>query len=237
MDYAKEGNFMVAGQNIAIDHLVKIIQTIRIEKTTGSLVATRGEGTTYELGTLVFLNGQMVQGKVGRREGWEALNWLLTWGKCRYTLVPSITPDTDRRPKRQFPKRETREQSGIPHVRLVPLGRAQRLHVDREERATENLPGRKPDQLTPEKGKVSPGKSKQANEAVPYRSKSLAYGLQVLSEKGLSRIHKHVFLLVNGSRRAGDLMQLLKLNERELLSLLYDLHKTGIIGVTSPVSL
>jgi hypothetical protein len=74
---------MLDGQNIVVDHLVKIIQAFQIGRTTGSLIATRGEGDTNEVGRLVFLNGQVVQAKVGRREGREALNWLSTWGKCR----------------------------------------------------------------------------------------------------------------------------------------------------------
>ena len=64
---------MLAGQNIVVDHLVKIIQAIQIGRTTGSLIATRGEDASYELGTLVFLNGRLVQGRVGRREGRDAL--------------------------------------------------------------------------------------------------------------------------------------------------------------------
>src|SRR5579859_6704862 len=101
MGYTKEGNLMLAGQNIAVDRLVKIIQDIRFEKMTGSLVVTRGEGIGYELGTLVFLNGRVVQGRVGQFEGREALNRLLTLGKCWYTFVLSIISDADQRSRRQ----------------------------------------------------------------------------------------------------------------------------------------
>src|SRR5437868_1070608 len=111
MGYTEEGNFMLAGQNIVVDRLVKILQSIRVERMTGSLVVTRGEGIGYELGTLVFLNGQVVQGRVGRREGLEALNWLLTWGKCWYTFVRSITSDAGLRSKRQFSSKKTQLQS------------------------------------------------------------------------------------------------------------------------------
>src|SRR5579864_572990 len=113
---------MLAGQNIAVDRLVKIIQSIHVERMTGSLVVTRGEGMSYELGTVVFLNGQAVQGRVGRHEGRDALNWLLTWGKCCYTFVRSITTDAYLRSKRQSSDSEAVQgQSRIPHVKLVPL--------------------------------------------------------------------------------------------------------------------
>jgi hypothetical protein len=197
MDYAKEGNFMLDGQNVVVDHLVKIIQAIQIGRTTGSLMATRGEGASYELGTLVFLSGRVVQARVGRREGREAFNWLSTWGRCRYTFVLSITSES----------------------------------------ATEGLPGGDADQFVQEEGKASLGESGPLGETVPYRSKPLGYGLQILSEKSLSRMHRHVFLLVNGARRVEDLMRLLKLNEYEVLTLLYDLQDTGIISLPSPLSL
>src|SRR5436305_304207 len=94
MDYAKEGKYMLDGQNIVVDRLVKIIEAIQIGRSTGSLIVTRGEGASYEVGTLVFLKGKLVQGRVGRREDREAFNWLSTWGKCRYTFVLSITSET-----------------------------------------------------------------------------------------------------------------------------------------------
>lgn len=186
---------MLDGQNIVVDHLVKIIQALQIGRTTGSLIATRGEGASYELGTLVFLNGRVVQSRVGRREGREAFNWLSTWGKCRYTFVPSIISES----------------------------------------TTGNLSGGNLGQFTQEEEIVSRGDAEQVNETVPYRSKPLQYGLQVLSKKSLSRTHRNVFLLVDGVRKVGDLMRLLQLNENEVLALLYDLQDTGVISLSIPL--
>ena len=228
---------MLAGQNVAVDRLVKIIQDIRFEKMTGSLVVTRGKGISYELGTLVFLNGQVVQGRVGRREGREALNCLLTWGKCWYTFVLSIMSDTDQRSKRQVSNKEAREQSRIPHVRLVPMGQAQRLHAGRDESATGSWSGGEQQQRIQKESRTLLGGARRVNETVPYISRPLEDGLRVLAEKGLSRMHRRVFLLVNGSRRVEDLMRLLKLNEHEMLSLLYDLRDRGIISLPSLVLL
>src|SRR5216110_1436537 len=196
MNYAKEGNFMLAGQKIVIDNLAKIIQAIQVGRTTGSLVATRGDGASYELGTLVFVNGRVVQARVGRREGREAFNWLSTWGKCRYTFVLSVT----------------------------------------SERAAESLlGGDQDDQFMQEESRPSSDGSGEMNERVPYKNKPVGYGLQVLSEKSLSRTHRHVFLLVDGPRRVGDLMRLLQLNENEVLTLLYDLQDTGVISLSGPL--
>jgi hypothetical protein len=184
---------MFDGQNLVVDQLVKIIEAIQIGRTTGSLVATRGEGPSYEVGTLVFVKGRIVQAKVGRREDRDALNWLSTWGRCRYTFV----------------------LSGVEGV----------LQEDVVDKATGVM--------------QRVGEQKQdakMNGAVPYRSQPLAYGLQVMQEKRVSRVHRHVFLLVDGVRQVGDFMRLLKLDEYEVLALLYDLADLGIIHIPTPLS-
>jgi len=221
---------MLAGQNVVVDHLVKIIQAIQIGRTTGSLMVTRGEGASYEVGTLVFLNGRVVQGRVGRREGREALNWLSTWGKCRYTFVLSVTPDNDLRSNEQSPSTDPLLQSRIPHARLLSM------NTDGDENATESRTTGELDLFIPEESKTTQGEAGPLNNSVPYRSKPTGYGLQVLSEKNLSRIHRKVFLLVDGVRKVGDLMRLLQLTENEVLTLLYDLQDTGIIRLPSPLS-
>jgi hypothetical protein len=195
---------MLDGQNIVVDHLVTIIQVLQTGRATGSLIATRGEGTSYESGTLVFLNGRVAQARggtsgdaTGGRVGREALNWLSTWGKCRYTFTRSITSGS----------------------------------------VTRRLSGGSQNQFSPQEGKASREKSGLVNETVPYRCKPLEYSLQLLSKKSLSRTHRNVFLLVDGARKIRDLMRLLKLNENEVLTLLFDLQNTGVINLTIPLSL
>jgi hypothetical protein len=235
-NYAKEGNYMLDGQNIAVDHLVTIIQALQIGRTTGSLMVTRGEGTSYESGTLVFLNGRVVQARVGTsgdaaggREGRAAFNWLSTWEKCRYTFVLSITSHTKLRSEKQS---DVDARSGARlAVRLVPL------NATRNESATGSLSGGDQNQFVQQEGKASRKESELVNETVPYRSKPLEYSLHVLSKKSLSRMHRNVFLLVDGARKVRDLMRLLTLNENEIRALLHDLQNTGVISLAIPLSL
>jgi hypothetical protein len=72
--------------------------------------------------------------------------------------------------------------------------------------------------------------------AVPYRSKPMEYGLRLIEEKGLSRTHRRLFLLVNGERKIVDFKRLLKLGEFEVHSVLYELQNLGIISIPSPLS-
>jgi hypothetical protein len=243
---------MVDGQNIVVDQLVKIIQALQIGRTTGSLIATRGEGASYEVGTIVFVKGKVMQAKAGRREDRDALNWLSTWGKCRYTFVLSITAEGG-----------TEEEGKSIPVPMVPMegeGRGGGPSLPGNPgpstgaRARQSFSGN----LGPSTGaragqsfsrnlgpsgagQVEQGRARQGvpatmNQAVPYRSKPLGYALHILEEKSLSRAHRHLFLLVNGERSIGDFMRLLQLNEYEVLALLYDLQDAGMISIPAPLS-
>jgi hypothetical protein len=178
---------MFNGENLMVDQLVKVIESIQIGRKTGSLVATRGEGASYEAGTVVFVNGRVVQAKVGRRSDREALNWLSTWSRCRYNFVLPTGTEVTTVPKEMAWEGQT---------------------------TTGNL---------------------TTNAAVPKRSKPLGHGLRVLSENKMSRMHRHVFLLVDGIYKITDLMRMLALDEYQVQALLYDLADLGIISVPSPL--
>lgn len=71
------------------DRLVDVIKDIKIGRRSGLLTARRGEGIAAEEGNLIFANGKVAQANVGRRNGADALNWLSTWGSCRYIFLPT----------------------------------------------------------------------------------------------------------------------------------------------------
>jgi hypothetical protein len=192
---------MFDGQNVVVDQLVKIIQALQVGRTTGTLVATRGEGPSYEVGTLIFVQGRVVQAKVGRRQDREALNWLSTWGRCKYTFVQSVSSASG----------TFEESKEVQSKTTGPL----------REKTTGPIPE--------STGPIS--------NAVPYRSKALDYGLHAIDGKGLSRVHRRLFLLVDGQREITEFMRLLKLNEFEVLEILYDLQDAGIVDIPNPLAL
>ena len=192
---------MFDGQNVVVDQLVKIIQALQVGRTTGTLVATRGEGPSYEVGTLIFVQGRVAQAKVGRRQDREALNWLSTWGRCKYTFVQSVS-----------------SESGMPEESREVL---RKVTGPIQEKTT---------------GPIREGIG-STYEAVPHRSTTLEHGLQVIDGKSLSRVHRHLFLLVDGQREVIEFMRLLKLNEFEALEALYDLQDVGIVNIPNPLTL
>jgi len=68
-------------------------------------------------------------------------------------------------------------------------------------------------------------------EAVPYRTQAVDKALQLIKEEAYSRIHRHIFLLVDGHRSVSDLMRLIGRDKDEVVKLLRDLEKLDIIQI------
>ncbi len=70
------------------DHIESILQPLLDAQQTGVLTMERGKGGVRDVGTIVFLYGQVVDASAAGRIGAEALDWLFTWGNCRYVYTP-----------------------------------------------------------------------------------------------------------------------------------------------------
>jgi Domain of unknown function (DUF4388) len=205
----------------ATDRLVSIIQVIQLGRKTGLLTAKRGEGITQEEGTITFIKGKITQTTVGRRKGSEALNWLTTWGNCRFTFVssdpaetsPSHTPITPIPPS--ISERSTNDTD--------PGLRPQRTFLNRQ---TEPL-------LAGESNGVAPQKLNSAVPAptIPFRTRQIDSALRVIENMGLSRTHRHLLLLIDGQRSVPELVRLTGRSEHEIASLLHDLEKATVIQI------
>jgi hypothetical protein len=64
---------------------------------------------------------------------------------------------------------------------------------------------------------------------VPYRSQYVRGGLPDFQRLGLSRIHRQLFLLIDGKRSTQELSFLLRRHPQEALALLADLESAGLI--------
>jgi predicted transcriptional regulator len=69
---------------------------------------------------------------------------------------------------------------------------------------------------------------------VPHRLKSNSEALQFIARAGLSRTHRHLFLLVDGARTVAEFAHLLRRSEREVHTILFDLQTIGCIAFLSP---
>ena len=66
--------------------------------------------------------------------------------------------------------------------------------------------------------------------AVPYRSQYLQGGVPDFQRLGLSRLHRQVFLLIDGRRSTQELARLIGRHHQDVLVVLADLERTGLIG-------
>ncbi len=90
----------VQQRETATERLADVIQVIQLGRRTGMLSVERGQGPTFEEGTLTFANGQITQANVGTHRGPEALNILMAWRSCLFAF---ITPPTNNTGSLQVP--------------------------------------------------------------------------------------------------------------------------------------
>ena len=199
-------------QETATDQLVKVIQTVQIGRRTGVLTARRGEGVTLEEGAISFVNGQVTEASAGRRSGSEALNWLSTWSHCRYTFTSSIASELALPAARPFDiaEQDTAETALLAKASSRPPS-----------------PGRQTTPLPPQ-AEVAP---RSEAPVVPYRTQQIEAGLRIIDGAGLSRSHRHLFLLIDGHRSTTGLVRLMGRSQQEINGLLQDLEQAALIRV------
>lgn len=222
-------------QEATAERLISIIQTLQMQRMSGTLTAKRGEGITYEEGAITFVKGQVTQTKVGRRNGSEALNWLSTWRECRYFFVSSPSSSKDSfpsRPSTPDTMKRTTPISSIPPKQSFteqPTAPLPRAYVESiTARQTGPLTNRG-DPVTPTPQASLPTSGSIRYTVVPYRNMAVDDALRLLENRGLSRTHRHLFLLIDGQRSIMELVHLLKRNQQEVQQLLYDLERAALI--------
>jgi Domain of unknown function (DUF4388) len=191
----------------ATDRLLNVIQVLQLGKKTGHLLVERGEGRTLEEGEILFSYGQVIQARGGTLQGQEALTWLSTWSTCRFVFVPEPAARTTK------PLGIVSPASG--NARTQPL-------QDTQPQPRINSPSTRQEPVGVE----------QASPALPpgpQRTCSTEEAFRLLDRAGLSRSHRHLFLLVDGHRTLVELVRLTGRPPEEVQRLLHDLANIGVI--------
>jgi hypothetical protein len=198
-----------------IDSLAEIIQTLSSGGMSGRLLARRERDMRLEEGEILFTKGKIVDAKAAYRVGIEALDWMRTWQDCAFSFRPSkesqhisILPPT-------APNDVANAKSTTGFNQVSPVKKP--LGVRRQKSDTSSLVAVQPETLLP--------------EAVPYRTQADDKALQLLKKGACSRIHRHIFLLVDGHRSVSDLMRLIGRDKDEVVKLLRYLEKLDIIHI------
>ncbi len=193
-------------RGIATDKLANVIQVIQLGRKTGILQVERGEGTKLETGSITFMQGQITHASSGTRSSQAALVWLNTWNACRFTFTPTE------------PERLTGPLSALPHT---PKGAPSQEKFP--PLSAPPSPVRPSQQLNNSQGTPSPAMR------IPYRTCPIDEAQRRLAQAGLSRTHRHLFLLVDGHRSLPELVRLIGRKPEEVQKLLYDLEYIGVL--------
>lgn len=212
------------------DRLVHVISSIQRGRKSGVLTAKRGEGIALEEGTIVFAGGQVSQASVGRRRGSEALNWLSTWGSCRFMFVPASSE-----------ARVQVDQSSLPATAnsTSPLALRPPQHLTNSRGSDPQTPmpsspgGQEQPQVAGEwGGSGMKGRIDTPAFVAPYPTQHLDVALRLIEQHRLRRVHRQLFYLVDGRRTVEDLERLMGKSGSEVYSLLGDLERAHIIRIT-----
>ncbi len=208
-------------EEVAIDRLLSIIQTIQLGRKTGLLTAKRGEGADVEKGTILFTRGQITEARLGERMGADALIALNTWRNCVFTFVLSNEQDTSHPSPTAAANRSLdpiTTSNPQPFIAISPLRRSSGA-LTREERT----PSWQEQPFPP-----------VAISGAPYHTtRSVEAALRATEHMGLSRSHRQLLLLIDGQRTIADLSRLTRRSLNDVYALLRDLERATVIRIPS----
>lgn len=192
---------------------MNVIQVLQLGRKTGELRAERQVGSQTEEGLLKFVHGQITFAQCGQLDGKTALHWLQSWGTCRFVFT-NIAVKQDAGPLLQ---------------RRQPSSELPTIQQQRQD--TAKLPAQHvPEQFSPRQ-QFSPRTDPISAYAtvVPRRMYATDQGMYRLNQANISRLHRHLYLLIDGQRSCTELVRLVNRQPEEVIQLLQDLERVGII--------
>lgn len=193
---------MTQQRGTATNQLSTVIAALQLGQKTGVLAIERGEGGTFEEGTIIFLHGKVAQAAIGSFTGREAATQLLSWQACRFSFTP-LLPNDSALTAHLVPHPPT-EAKGITQNGHKPLSGNHRTNST----ADGDMMSRRPSMAGPQG--------------------SIDEALRILDRKGFSRLHRRLLLLIDGRRSISELAILIGRTQNETAALLADLWQAGL---------
>jgi len=200
------------------DSLADIIQILHIGFRSGRLTVERGEDQRLEEGYLIFVNGRVVDARVGQYTNWSAFNYLKTWGSCRFSFDSDAPTSLTSAPSSSLPMNTNGHSNGNVSGRTNASGPINGYAL-RESMAI-TPPGLPANPYNNQSGPLS---------RIPTRLQSGELALLHPDSTGIQRTHRRLLLLVNGQRNRDELARLMSRNPDEVQVLLDDLEQAGFI--------
>lgn len=215
-----------------------LLKSIQEEEQTGRVNLERSKGGVHETGTILFLYGRAVAAQSGGRNGLDALQWLQSWSTCRYTFHAQSPTEVTASLPTTMPTVETTDDSQGNALnyfsQFLPrrTGRPDEPNTNFSNNGTQTAstgPFSQP--LPPTTPRVPQTPPPPPRVPTPRRLIQGPEALGFLQQLRLTRLHRHIFLLLDGQRTAGDLARLTGHTAGEIQQLLTELEFYGLIKI------
>lgn len=184
------------------DRLADVIHIIQFGNKSGMLTVERGSNSTKEEGYITFVDGRIVEARVGQYNGPAAFNYLATWQTCFFALMSHTTGQN---PVAQLPSPKSNTSATVARISGAYNSTARRgdIRSDYQKSGTQPAP---------------PHRQPRGEETILHPERT-----------PLSRIHRRLLILVDGQRGLDDFARLIARRPNEVQELLNDLVLGGFI--------
>ena len=194
----------------ATDKLADVIQMLQMSRKTGILHVNRdGMGNTIEQGAIMLQNGQIVDASFGPYKGPEAFQRLQGWHGCYFVLQTSTQQSSPSQP--------------LP-TQMSPVNRNPASGFGNTSPLANKGSGFNNNGTGP-----LPIRGSTGARNVPQRTREVSAILPHFNRLGLTRLHRQLFLLIDGQRSVPELILLIGHRTDEVDTLLNDLERAGLI--------
>lgn len=230
---------MAKARDTSTDRLSNVIEVVELGRRTGLLGAERGSGASFEEGEIYFVGGQAIYAVVAHLRGREALAALGQWGSCRFSFdteeprpAPNLAPVTA--PVGGFPQRGGMSpQRGTSSPRGTASGFGWSTPGGVPAQPPTPPSGPEPGPSSGVWGSSWPGTGTGPRTGPlarkPRRSPDVRDLMAVVSGYNLSRSHRTILLLADGSHNVLDLARLASKSVDEVTQLLAELEARALI--------
>jgi hypothetical protein len=229
---------MPKGRDTYTDRLSNVIEVAELGRRTGLLTAERGTPSYAEEGEIFFVGGRAIYAGTGPLRGREALATLNQWGSCRFAFItdaarptPNIHPNTNQTGGSQergnaTPARVPAAGWGAPPPTNGTTGGwdYQASSAPRGQPAVEQF-GTSGTWGSSQPSGVSAGPLGRR----PRRSPDVRDLMTVVTTHNLSRSHRTILLLADGSHNVLDLARLASKTVDDVTQMLAELEAHGLI--------
>lgn len=204
------------------DHLLQVIEVIELGRRTGLLSIERTSDAGLEEGDIYFVQGEAIYASTGAKSGRVALTILRTWDACRFAFLSDAPrPTANIGPATGGPR--SYQTGPLRSIRPIPPS----LPNPPQHVGTQPFSGPPANPPTPAPSMRLAPYHRPKRGPNPQDIPRLAASYQ------LSWAHRVILLMADGEHTIAELARLSSRSEEEVLRLLADLLRLGLITLPS----